>query len=305
MRQYRIAILVPGGLAGEWRKWPFLGPAFFSELRRLGDIEGQNLLIEDLSAEGQVGRYADLARRVAATNPDVIVVFGNDLVPSVLSASRTIPVVAGMGYAVELGFAKSLSHPAGNLTGVSVYDTETDGKLLQILTESVPSAARVGVLSTEATASEVYRASLRDHAAKPGVSLIVPVLRDGTPQEIEGGFAELARRHADVLLLAPEVSFLGQVPLIVRLAAEHHLPAMYPFRPFSEAGGLMTYTWDGAELGRQLAEDVHRILHGAKPDDIPIYQSSRFRLTLNLNAAKAIGFSFPPAILARADEVIE
>ena len=300
----RIAVLQPGGLAGDWRKWP-LGQAFSSELRRLGEIEGENLLIEDFSGEGQVGRYTDVARRVAAANPDVIVAFGDDIVPAVLSATRTIPVVAGMGYAVELGFAKSLSHPGGNVTGVNVYDGETDGKLLQILMESVPSAARVGVLSTEATAYDLYRASVRDHAAKMGVSLVAPVLRDGTPREIEGGFAELARRHADALLLSPEVSFLGQVPLIVRLAAEHHLPAMYPFLPFSRAGGLMTYTFDGAEVGRQLADNVHRVLHGAKPGDIPIYQSSRFRLTVNLNAAKAIGFTFTPEILARADEVIE
>jgi putative ABC transport system substrate-binding protein len=304
MRQYRIAMLQPAGRAGDWRNWP-LGPAFLSELRRSGEIEGQNLQIENFSAEGQVGRYADRARQVAAANPDVIVVFGDDLVPAVLSATRTIPVVAGMGYAVELGFAKSLSHPGGNLTGVNVYDTETDGKLLQILTEAVPSAARVGVLSTAAPAYDLYRASLRDHATKLGVSLIAPVLRDGTPQEIQGGFAELARRHADVLLLSPEVAFLGQTPLIVRLAVEHHLPAMYPFAPFSAAGGLMTYTWDSAEIGRQLADNVHRILHGAKPGDIPIYQSSRFRLTLNLNAAKALGFAFPPGILVRADEVIE
>jgi ABC-type uncharacterized transport system substrate-binding protein len=304
IKQNRIATLQPSGRAGGWRKWP-VGPVFSSQLRRLGDVEGQNLLIENFSAEGQVGRYADLARRVAAANPDVIVVFGNDLVPAVLSATRTIPVVAGMGYAVELGFAKSLSHPGGNLTGVNVYSIETNGKLLQTLTEAVPSAARVGVLSTEATTFDVYRASLRDYAPKLGLSLITPLLRDSMPQEIERGFAELARRHADALLVAPEVAFLSRVPLIVRLAAEHRLPAMYPFPPFSVAGGLMTYTFDPAEEGRQLADDVHRILHGAKPGDIPIYQSTRFRLMLNLNAAKAIGFTFPPEILARADEVIE
>ncbi len=149
-----------------------------------------------------------------------------------LSATRTISIVAGMGYAVELGFAKSLSHPGGNLTGVSVYSIETNGKVLQILTEAVPSAARVGLLSTQATAYDLYRASLRDYAAKLGLSLIAPVLRDSTPQEIERGVAELARRHADVLLLSPEVTFLGRAPLIVRLAAERHLPAMYPFPSF-------------------------------------------------------------------------
>ncbi|MGE5269694.1 MAG: ABC transporter substrate-binding protein, partial [Thiohalocapsa sp.] len=271
----------------------------------MGDIEGQTLLIEDFSAEGQVGRYVDLARRVAAANPDVIVVIGNELVPAVLSANRKIPVVAGMGYAVELGFAKSLSHPGGNLTGVNVYDVETNGKLLQLLAEAVPSAARVGVLSTATTTFDVYRASLRDYAPKLGLSLIAPVLRDSTPSEIERGFAELAQRHADALLIPPEVTFLGRIPLIVRLAAEHRLPAMYPFPPFSAAGGLMAYTFDPAEEGRYLAEDVHRILRGAKPGDIPIYQSTRFRLTLNQNAAKAIGFAFPPEILARADEVIE
>jgi ABC-type uncharacterized transport system substrate-binding protein len=304
MRQYRIAVVLPAGRAGDWRKWP-IGPAFSSELRRLGDIEGQNLRIENFSAEGQVGRYADLARRVAAAHPDVIVTIGNDIVPAVWSATRTIPVVAGMGYAVELGFAKSLSHPGGNLTGVNVYSIETNGKLLQILAEAVPSATRVGVLSTAAPVYDVYRASLRDYAPKLGLSLIAPVLRDSTPPEIERGFAELAQRHADALLIPPDVAFLSRAPLIVRLAAEHRLPAMYPFPPFSVAGGLMTYTFDPAEEGRELADDVHRILHGAKPGDIPIYQSTRFMLTINLNTAKAIGLTFPQSFVARAHKVIE
>ncbi|MGE5271045.1 MAG: ABC transporter substrate-binding protein [Thiohalocapsa sp.] len=299
---YRIAMLQPDGRPGGWRKWP-LGQAFSSELHRLGDIEGENLLIEEFSGEGQVGRYADVARRVAAANPDVIVAFGDDIVPAVLAATRTIPVVAVMGYAVKLGFVKSLSHPGGNLTGVNVYDGETDGKVLQLLAEAVPSVARVGVL--EAPAYDLYRASLRDHAAKLGLSLIVPVLRESTPEEIEHGFAELARQHADALLVAPEGALAGRTPLIVRLAAEHRLPAMYPNFYFVQAGGLMAYSWEPTEVGRRLADDVHRILKGAKPGDIPIYQSTRFRLTLNQNAAKAIGFAFPPEILVRADEVIE
>lgn len=294
----------PAGRAGDWRKWP-IWQVFFSQLGRLGDIEGQNLVIEDFNAEGQVDRYANLARQVAARNPDVIIAIGDEFVPAVLSATSTIPVVASMGAALELGFTTNLSHPGGNLTGVNVYGVETNGKLLQILKEAVPSAARVGVLSTEATGFDLYRSELREYATKLQLSLIAPVLRDGTPQEIERGFAELARHGADALLLAPEGAFLGQTPLIVRLAAAHRLPAMYPFSALSEAGGLMSYTWDTAELGRQLGQEVHRILHGAKPGDIPIYQSARFRLTLNLNAAKAIDFTFPPEILARADEVIE
>jgi ABC-type uncharacterized transport system substrate-binding protein len=137
-----------------------LGKPFPSELLRSGEIEGQNLHIASFSAEGQVGCYAGLARQAVAAKPDVMVVFGTDVVPGVLSASRV--------YAVELGVAKSLSHPGCNLTGVSVYSAETNGKLLQMLTETLPSAARIGAVSRRRLAQEVYRASLRDYTTKNG-----------------------------------------------------------------------------------------------------------------------------------------
>jgi putative ABC transport system substrate-binding protein len=279
----------------------------FPELRRLGDVEGVNLEIEYFPAEGHVERYADLARRVVERAPDVIVSLTGDLVPYLMSETRTIPIVAFMANPVFVGVATNLARPGGNLTGVSIYaGIEIEGKRLQLLKEAVPSASRIAVLNTRA--EPVYGAwqpKLHDYAKELQVSLTEVLLRDPSPPEIERGFAELARTRPDALLLGPEPAFGMHAGLITQWVEQSRLPAIYPYTAYAEHGGLMTYTYDPAELARQLADDVHRVLHGAKPGDIPIYQATRFKFMVNLNAAKAIGLSFPPVVLARADEVIE
>jgi len=162
------------------------------------------------------------------------------------------------------------------------------------------------VLNTRA--EPVYREwqpKLHEYAEKLQLSLTEVLLRDPSPPEIERGFAELARNRPDGLLLGPEPAFVKHAALITQWAEQTRLPAIYPYTAYAEHGGLMTYTYDPPELARQLADNVHRVLHGAKPGDIPIYQATRFKFIVNLNAAKDIGFTFPPMVLARADEVIE
>ncbi len=296
----------PASTATTWRNFPLWRP-FFPELRRLGDVEGENLEAEYFTAEGHVERYADLARRVVERAPDVIVSLTGDLVPHLTAETNAIPIVAVLANPVFMGVASNLARPGGNLTGVSIYaGIEIEGKRLQLLKEAVPSASRVAVLN--ARWQPVYgswQQKLHEYAEELQMSLTEVLLRDPSRPEIERGFAELARNRLDALLLGPEPAFSTHAGLITRWVEESRLPAMYPYRVYAEHGGLMTYTYDPAELARQLADDVHQVLHGAKPGDIPIYQASRFNFTVNLNAAKAIGLTFPPAVLARADEVIE
>jgi len=200
-----------------------------------------------------------------------------------------------------------LARPGGNLTGVSIYaGIEIEGKRLQLLKEAVPSASRVAVLNTRA--EPVYREwqpKLLEYAGKLQMSLTEVLLSDPSPPEIERGFAELARNRPDALLVGPEPAFSTHAGLITQWVEQSRLPAIYPYPLYAERGGLMTYTCDPAELALQRADDLHRVLHGAKPGDIPIYQATHFMFMVNLNAAKAIGFTFPPVVLARADEVIE
>lgn len=305
--QYRIVIADPAFTAPGWRDLPLYRP-LFPELRRLGDVEGENLRVAYLAAEGHVERFADLARRAVERDPDVIVSLTGDLVPRLMAETRTIPIVAFMANPVFVGSVGNLARPGGNLTGVSIYaGIEIEGKRLELLKEAVPSASRVAVLNTRAEpVYALWRPKLREYAKKLGLSLIEVLLHDPSPPEIGRGFAELVHDRPDALLLGPEPGFGVHARLIARSAEASQLPAIYPYPVYADLpGALMTYTFDAAELGRQVADDVHRILHGAKPGDIPIYQPTRFKLTINLKAARAIGLTFPPRLLARADEVIQ
>jgi putative ABC transport system substrate-binding protein len=305
-KRYRVAIADPAWTAGEWRKLPLYRP-IFPELRRLGDAEGQNFTVAYFTAEGRVERYADLARRVVESHPDVIVCLTEDLVKPLMAQTRTIPIVAFMASPVFLGSVKSLARPGGNLTGVSLYaGLEIEGKRLELLKEAVPSASRVAVLNTRA--EPVYakwQPKLREYAGKLQISLADVLMSEPSPAEIERGFAALVQSRPDALLIGPEPALGMYARRITELAQQARLPAMYPYPVYADNGALMTYTYDPAELGRQAAGDLHRILHGMQPGDIPIYQATRFKLTINLKAAKAIGLTFPPAILALADDAIE
>jgi ABC-type uncharacterized transport system substrate-binding protein len=308
VKQYRMAIAAASAATlDDWQKFPLYRP-ILPELRRLGDVEGQNLIVEYFTAAGHVERYGELAQQIVRRKPDVILVEG-DYLSALLKATHTLPIVFAIADPVAMGQLRSLGRHGGNLTGVSVIaGIEVEGKRLELLKEAFPAVSRVATLTTPLMRGPAYAqwgAEVRAYAAKLHLSLIEVALQDATPQEIERGFAELTQRRAHALLLDPEAAFNPHAGLIVRLAAERRLPTMYPYIFAVRQGGLMTYTFDPAELARQLADDVHRVLHGAKPADIPVYQPTRFRLTINLKAASAIGFTFPPQFLARADEVIE
>jgi putative ABC transport system substrate-binding protein len=308
-KQHRIAIVIASGpvtrlndpTSHAWR-------AFWEELRRLGDVEGQNLTVERFSGEGRPEGYADLAREVVGRNPDVIVPISPPIMRAVGAATGTIPIV-GSGAYTELGQVPSLARPAGNITGITVTaGYEIYGKYLQILKEAVPSASRVAVLDMDTGADRQQRREALEKASRVlEISLIDILLQQSTPAEFERAFAEIARRRPDAIIVSGISELYASRRLIVELVEKTRLPAMYPTpaRDWVEAGGLMAYGTDYAELWRRLADDVHQVLNGAKPEDIPIYQPIKHELVINLKAAQALGLNIPPALLARADEVIE
>jgi putative ABC transport system substrate-binding protein len=280
--------------------------AFFGELRRLGYLEGKNLIIERYSAEGHHERYADMAKAIVARNPDVIVTGTNPVVMAFMAATSIIPVVAFMLDPIKAGLVTSLARPGGNLTGITLdAGIEMWGKRLQMLKEAIPSMAKVAFLGMrdgwEGSSGHV----LREVGNRLGISLAFMLPQQGTPSEIGRVFAAMEQQQPDAVLVSGEGDLYAHRTLIAELAEKYRLPAMCPYRDYVEAGGLMAYAVDLAELLRRMADEVHQILKGAKVGDIPIYQATKFELLINLKTAKALRLEVPPTLLARADEVIE
>jgi putative ABC transport system substrate-binding protein len=280
--------------------------AFFLELRHLGYIEGQNLVIERYSAEGHHERYADLAREIVARQPDLIVTGTNPVVVAFSAATRTIPVVAFMLDPLKAGLVTNLARPGGNLTGITLdAGIEIWGKRLQMLKEAVPSTTKVAFLAMREGWEGSFGQSLRDVGNQLGISLVSMLPDKGTTADIEHLFASMAQQRPDAVLVSGEGDLYAHRQLIAELAEKHRLPAMCPYRDYVEAGGLMAYTVDLAELLKRMAQNVHQILNGAKPGDIPIYQPTKFELLINLKTAKALSLTIPSELLAHAAEVIE
>jgi putative ABC transport system substrate-binding protein len=306
--QQRIAIFHPAipttlltetGGGSAWR-------AFFGELRRLGYVEGENLIIERYSAEGHHERYADLSREIVTRSPDVIVTGTNPVVIAFKAATSTIPVVAFMLDPLKAGLVTSLARPGGNLTGITLdAGIEIWGKRLQMLKEAIPSTTTAAFLGMrdgwEGSSGEVLRAA----GAELGISLVFMLPQKGNSSEIERVFAVMEQQRPDAVLVSGEGDLYAHRQLIAELAEKNRLPAMCPYRDYVEAGGLMAYAVDLAELLRRMADDVHQILKGAKPGDIPIYQPTKFELLINLKTARALGLTLPPALLALAAEIIQ
>jgi putative ABC transport system substrate-binding protein len=307
-RPRRIAIFHPAipttlltetGGGSAWR-------AFFAELRRLGYVEGGNLIIERYSAEGHHERYGDIAREIVSRKPDLIVTGTNPVVRVFAATTSTIPVIAFMLAPLEAGLVTNLARPGGNLTGITLdAGIEVWGKRLELLKEAIPSAGKIAFLAMRGGWDGSSGQFLRDAGGRLGISLISMVPSSGTVSEIEAVFAAMSRERPDAVLVSGEGDLYAHRKLIAELARKHRFPAMCPYRDFVEAGGLLAYAVDLAELLRRMADDVHQVLKGAKPGDIPIYQSTKFQLMINLATAKALDLTVPTTLLARADEVIE
>ena len=303
---HRIAIVTvatPIAQITETSTSPFYR-ALFNELRRLGYSEGRNLIVERYSPERPT---VELARDVVRSKPDVIFSI-NQWVPF-LKPLTTIPIVATLADPVGFGFVASLAHPGGNITGVSLdAGPEVHAKRLELLKEAFPQASRVGFLAARYPYARGSPYGEQGYEATQRLDLLLLAPRlEGTLQETEYRrfFEVMAQEHADSLLVGIEIQSRVYRRLIVELAEKSRLPAIYPFREYVEAGGLMAYSIDQVELVTRMAGCIAQILNGASPGDIPIYQATKYDLLINVKAANAIGLTIPPSLLARADEMIE
>jgi putative tryptophan/tyrosine transport system substrate-binding protein len=307
---YRIAFAHPTAPLTDQNqasKGSFVIPAILEELLRLGYVEGRNLLIERYSGEGRAPPYTDIARQIVSRNPDLIIAIANDFVLDVKAATSTIPIVGIFGSPIAYGIVSSLARPGGNITGVSVDVGWFDqwAKRVQLLKEAVPQITRLGVLETR-NLREKFSAEERDIALKNSVSIVGPPLEQPTDEEeYHRVFAALAQEGADGLLVNDEPENSTRRRLIAELAEKGRLPSIYHFRECVEVGGLMAYGIDNSDVGHRLADLVDKILKGAKPGEIPIFQPTKFELSINLKTAKTLGIELPPLLVARADKVIE
>jgi len=280
--------------------------AFRARLRELGWIEGHNLAIEHRFAEGQANRLPELATELVRAKVDVIVGVTRLSVVAARKASGTTPIVMlAVGDPVGTGLVASLARPGGNVTGVAYgVGMDTIGKGLELLKEAVPKARRVAFVSNQASPSAAIALThVQETARSLRVKLQLVDLRG--PEGIAPAFAAMAREKAGAALVVGDPAFDGDRARIVQLALQHRLPAMYSLRPWVEAGGLMSYGPHLADMWRRGADYVDKILKGALPGELPVQQPAKFELVINQKTAKALGLKLPPALLARADLVLQ
>jgi len=287
---------------------PQLRVAFLQGLRDLGDVDGRNVAIEYRDAEGKLERVPGLAAELVALKVDVIFVGGGTRVTlAAMEATKTIPIVfTGLGDPVESGIVTNLARPGGNVTGLSSLAPELVGKRLELLKQAVPGLDRVAVLRLPgalAGRTDTDMLTEADVAAK-AVGVRLQFVEARGPDEFARAFSDMSSARVDALTVLPSNRFLREHRHLVELAAQNRLPAVYTSREFVDAGGLMSYGANSADLHRRAATYVHKILKGAKPGDLPVEQPTKFELVINLKTATALGLAIPQSLLAHADEVI-
>jgi len=307
-RTYRVAAVLTTSpiaeMAGPEPTHPMIN-GFFRELRALGYVEGQNLVLERRTAEGSHERYSDIVTELVRLKTDVIVTAGgSDYVGHAKKVTSSVPIVTfGSGYLVENGLVASLSRPGGNITGL-LFDTgpENEGKRLQLLKETIPTLSRVAYLGTMASWKGRNGQSVRDAAQALGIELLHAELQLA---DLGATFAAIERLRPDALYGASAPEVFGRYKQILEFARKARLPDTYWYSDMVTAGGLMAYSVGISDLGRRAAGYVDKILKGAKPGDLPLEQPTKFELVINLKTARALGIKIPPSILLRADRVIE
>jgi putative ABC transport system substrate-binding protein len=274
-------------------------------LREIGHVEGQNVAIEYRGAQHQYDRLPALAADLVRREVTVIITVATSGALAAKAATNTIPIVFGMGAdPVQLSLVTSLDRPGGNITGVYALNTAVMGKRLELLHESAPSARVIGYLANPK--SEVTGPETKElHEAARALGVELRVLNAADESEIDTAFATLAKEHSAPLVVSTDNLFTDRPVRLVMLAARHAIPAIYAYRGFAVAGGLMSYGTDLADVYRQVGIYAGRILKGAKPTDLPVHQAVKVELVINLKTAKALGMTFPLPLLGRADEVIE
>jgi putative ABC transport system substrate-binding protein len=278
-------------------------PALLAGLRDLGYVEGRNIALEYRYAEGRPERVSELALQIASVKPDVLVVLGGDLVPSMKHATATVPIVMLTSQdPVEAGVVASFARPGGNLTGVAFVSSETAGKRLQFLKEAVPSLTRVAVLWNPDHPDGEYR---NTGAAARRLGIHVQSLEVRRPDDFDAVFQAAIRERAEALLVASSRFMNSNRSRVLEFAGKQRVPLVTGWGPWARAGSFMSYGPDLDTLVRRAATHVDRILRGAKPADLPVEQSTKFELVINLKTARALGLTIPQSLLQRADQVIE
>lgn len=299
-RVYRIGFLIPPREAG--------GRAFVDAFREglseLGYVEGRNVTIDFRFGDDDLTRLPGLAVDMVRQHPDVIVTASAPGVRAVMEATRTIPIVIGAVYdPVGQGFVASLGRPGGNVTGLSVQYEDTIPKLLELIRAVLPSTTKLAVLRTVDPSHDNFLTRIAA-LARPMQIQIAPIGANA-PAELEGAFARISEAQSEALIVLPHPLFNSRPDVVVGLAAARRLPAVYPFRSYAEAGGLISFGIDIAKSFRRAAYYVNRILKGAKPADLPVEQPTKIDLVVNLKAAKDLGIKIPQSVLLRADDVIQ
>ena len=292
----RIGILAPGSSA-------FPASAYYDSfrqgLRELGYIEGKNIFIEIRYAEGKQDQLSDIATELVKLKVDVIVTSTRPGVLAAKNATSAIPIVfAAVGDPVRAGLVSSLARPGGNITGLSILETELFGKRLELLKETFPKITRVAYFR-EGTGSAEMQAAAR------ALGLQLQSLDVRSAKDFDGAFEAVLKERAQALTTAASPVISTNQQRIVAFAAKNRLPALYPYSEFIEAGGLMFYGVSFSDLFRRAATYVDKILKGAKPADLPVEQPTKFEFVINLITAKQIGLTIPPNVLVRADKVIK
>ncbi len=287
---------------------PHLTEAFRQGLRDLGYVEGRNVMIEYRSAEDKIEGLPALAAELVARKVDVIVAPDTPSALAAKQATRTIPIVfTYVADPVTSGLVTTLARPGGNVTGLTVLGPELVGKRLEQLKQAVPGVSRVAVLWQPGGVVERTEKERLKRAEVAGRALGVRLQFVGVrgPEDFDRAFSEMTRARAGALTVLPTAMFVNERRRLVDLAAKNLLPAVYPWREFIDAGGLMAYGPDLADSFRRAATYVDRILKGTNPGDLPVEQPTKFELVINLKTAKALGLTIPQSLLLRADQVIE
>jgi putative ABC transport system substrate-binding protein len=295
--------------------WLSVGPSsvdrdfsFLTDMKKslsdLGYYEGKNLVFDVRFSEAKSDRLADAAAELVALKPDVIISGATPGTRAVKQATGTIPtIMVGVSDPVGAGFAASLAHPGGNITGVANLGLDTAGKPLELLHTVIPKASRVALLVPDNPAIPAIVNAIRE--AAQGMRITVLPMTVATADEIETAFASMVKEKADALFVVADSVTMVNRKRIAELAARNKLPAIYQYSVQVEAGGLLSYGPNPRDLEKILAGYIDKIFKGAKPGDLPVQQPTEFELTINMGTAKALGVIFPPEILLRADKVIQ
>jgi ABC-type uncharacterized transport system substrate-binding protein len=279
--------------------------AFRQGLRKIGYTEGKNIAIDYRFADGKSERLRDLASELVGLNVDVIIARAIPGAVAAKQATTTIPIVfVGVADAVAAGLVASLAHPGGNITGLTSLAPELSGKRLELLRETFPKVSRVAVLRNPSNAGDPILWKETQAAAQTlGMQLQSVEVRN--EKDLENAFDSATKAGSQAFLTLPDPFLQSHRKAIVDFAAKSRLPAIYPDSEYVEAGGLMSYAANALEFYAGAASYVNKILNGAKPAELPVEQPTKFEFVINLKAAKQIGLTIPPNVLARADKVIK